>query len=143
MLSERERRVLQEIEQQISGEDPRFAASMQRSLSDRECLWGYRGLPPCKPLSAPTAGVRSMKQLSRSFVVSAVVTVIASALATRRRALHVPRSVWVAAAAGAAIAANDAAAYKRPKAYRVGEALPVTAFGKVDKKAPRGSWPGW
>jgi hypothetical protein len=50
-----------------------------------------------------------MKQLSRSFVVSAVVSVIASALATRRNALHVPRSVWVAAAAGAAIAANDAA----------------------------------
>jgi hypothetical protein len=35
MLSERERRALQEIEQQISAEDARFAASMQRPLWDR------------------------------------------------------------------------------------------------------------
>jgi hypothetical protein len=110
MLSERERRVLQEIEQMISGEDPRFAASMQRTLSDRDYRWGYGGLPPGHPLSAPTAGVRSMKQRTRSFVASAVVTVVASALATRRNALHVPRSVWwAAAAAGAAIAASDVA----------------------------------
>ena len=115
MLSKRERRVLQEIEQMISGEDPRFAASMQRTLSDRDYRWGYGGLPPGHPLSAPTAGVRSMKQRTRSFVVSAVVTVVASALATRRNALHVPRSVWwAAAAAGAAIAASDVAGKSVP-----------------------------
>lgn len=33
--------------------------------------------------------------------------------------------------------------YKRPKAYRVLDALPVTAFGKVDKKALRAGWSGW
>ena len=37
----------------------------------------------------------------------------------------------------------ELAAYKRPKSYRWLDALPVTAFGKVDKKALRASWPGW
>lgn len=37
----------------------------------------------------------------------------------------------------------ELAAYKRPKAYQTLEALPVTAFGKVDKKALRAGWPGW
>jgi fatty-acyl-CoA synthase len=35
------------------------------------------------------------------------------------------------------------AAYKRPKAYRRLATLPVTAFGKVDKKALRAGWAGW
>ena len=35
------------------------------------------------------------------------------------------------------------AAYKRPKAYRRLDALPVTPYGKVDKKALRADWPGW
>jgi catechol O-methyltransferase len=49
-------------------------------------------------------------KVSRSFVVSAGIAGAASALATRRNALHVPRSAWwAAAAAGAVIAANDAA----------------------------------
>lgn len=34
-------------------------------------------------------------------------------------------------------------AYKRPKAVRVVESLPLTAYGKVDKKALRAAWPGW
>ncbi len=34
-------------------------------------------------------------------------------------------------------------AYKRPKAVRVVESLPLTAYGKVDKKALRAGWPGW
>ena len=34
-------------------------------------------------------------------------------------------------------------AYKRPKAFRPLAALPVTVFGKVDKKALRAGWPGW
>ena len=34
-------------------------------------------------------------------------------------------------------------AYKRPKAVRQVEALPLTAYGKVDKKALRAAWPGW
>lgn len=51
-----------------------------------------------------------MKQLSGSLVVSAVVAGVASALATRRNILNVPRSVWWAAAATcAAIAANHVA----------------------------------
>jgi fatty-acyl-CoA synthase/long-chain acyl-CoA synthetase len=50
----------------------------------------------------------------------------------------IPHPDW-----GEAVVRTELAAYKRPKAYRVGEALPVTAFGKVDEKAPRGSWPGW
>ncbi len=32
---------------------------------------------------------------------------------------------------------------KLPKAVRVVDTLPVTAYGKVDKKALRASWPGW
>lgn len=34
-------------------------------------------------------------------------------------------------------------AYKRPKAVRVVDSLPLTAYGKVDKKALRAGWPGW
>lgn len=34
-------------------------------------------------------------------------------------------------------------AYKRPKAIRLVESLPLTAYGKVDKKALRATWPGW
>lgn len=34
-------------------------------------------------------------------------------------------------------------AYKRPKAIEQVESLPLTAYGKVDKKALRASWPGW
>ena len=38
---------------------------------------------------------------------------------------------------------RELAAYKRPKAYQTVAELPTTAFGKVDKKALRASWPGW
>ncbi|HLN75590.1 MAG TPA: AMP-binding protein [Nocardioidaceae bacterium] len=34
-------------------------------------------------------------------------------------------------------------AYKRPKAISQVEALPLTAYGKVDKLALRAAWPGW
>jgi fatty-acyl-CoA synthase len=34
-------------------------------------------------------------------------------------------------------------AYKRPKAIAQVESLPLTAYGKVDKKALRGAWSGW
>jgi fatty-acyl-CoA synthase/long-chain acyl-CoA synthetase len=34
-------------------------------------------------------------------------------------------------------------AYKRPKAIRRVETLPLTVYGKVDKKALRSTWPGW
>ena len=34
-------------------------------------------------------------------------------------------------------------AYKRPKAVEQVESLPLTVYGKVDKKALRASWPGW
>jgi hypothetical protein len=43
MLSEWERRALQEIEQQISEETPWFEASLQRLLSDRAHKWVRRG----------------------------------------------------------------------------------------------------
>jgi len=33
--------------------------------------------------------------------------------------------------------------YKRPKAVTRVESLPLTAYGKVDKKALRATWPGW
>lgn len=33
--------------------------------------------------------------------------------------------------------------YKRPKEVRVVDSLPLTAYGKVDKKALRAAWPGW
>jgi fatty-acyl-CoA synthase/long-chain acyl-CoA synthetase len=46
-------------------------------------------------------------------------------------------------AAADTVCRAELAAYKRPKAYRTVDALPVTAFGKVDKKALRASWPGW
>ncbi|MCO1658547.1 AMP-binding protein [Pseudonocardia humida] len=36
----------------------------------------------------------------------------------------------------------ELAAYKRPKAYRTVAELPVTAFGKIDKKALRSGWSG-
>lgn len=45
--------------------------------------------------------------------------------------------------AAAARCRAELAAYKRPKAYRPLDTLPVTAFGKVDKKALRATWPGW
>jgi hypothetical protein len=51
-----------------------------------------------------------MTRHSRSFVVSAAVTVVASALATRRNALHIPRRAWWAAAAAAAAIAVNAVA---------------------------------
>jgi fatty-acyl-CoA synthase/long-chain acyl-CoA synthetase len=38
---------------------------------------------------------------------------------------------------------NELARYKQPKAVRVVEALPTTAYGKLDKKALRADWPGW
>ncbi|MDY7103924.1 MAG: AMP-binding protein [Actinomycetota bacterium] len=38
---------------------------------------------------------------------------------------------------------DDLSAYKRPKAVRIVDALPVTAYGKFDKKALRATWPGW
>ncbi|MCU1608424.1 MAG: SAM-dependent methyltransferase, partial [Pseudonocardiales bacterium] len=51
-----------------------------------------------------------MKQLSRTFVVSAAAAGAALAMATRRNALRVPRWLWwAAAAAGAAVAINDVA----------------------------------
>lgn len=51
-----------------------------------------------------------MKQLSRTFVVSAAAAGAALAMATRRNALRVPRWLWwAAAAAGAAVATNDVA----------------------------------
>ncbi len=34
-------------------------------------------------------------------------------------------------------------AYKRPKAIQRVDSLPLTAYGKVDKKALRAAWPGW
>jgi len=34
-------------------------------------------------------------------------------------------------------------AYKRLKAISKVPALPLTAYGKVDKKALRSAWPGW
>lgn len=33
--------------------------------------------------------------------------------------------------------------YKQPKAIRTVDSLPVTAYGKVDKKALRAAWAGW
>ncbi|OZM78029.1 class I adenylate-forming enzyme family protein [Pseudonocardia sp. MH-G8] len=45
--------------------------------------------------------------------------------------------------AAAATCRAELAAYKRPKAYRRIDALPVTPYGKVDKKALRATWPGW
>ncbi|WP_281690614.1 class I adenylate-forming enzyme family protein [Pseudonocardia thermophila] len=38
---------------------------------------------------------------------------------------------------------GELARYKQPKAIRVVESLPTTAYGKLDKKALRASWPGW
>jgi fatty-acyl-CoA synthase/long-chain acyl-CoA synthetase len=46
-------------------------------------------------------------------------------------------------AAIVARARDDLSAYKRPKAVRIVESLPVTAYGKFDKKALRATWPGW
>ncbi|WP_172161566.1 AMP-binding protein [Pseudonocardia broussonetiae] len=46
-------------------------------------------------------------------------------------------------AAAADVCRAQLAAYKRPKAFRVLPELPVTAFGKVDKKALRSGRPGW
>jgi fatty-acyl-CoA synthase/long-chain acyl-CoA synthetase len=38
---------------------------------------------------------------------------------------------------------TELARYKQPKAVRVVETLPTTAYGKLDKKVLRASWPGW
>lgn len=38
---------------------------------------------------------------------------------------------------------RELAHYKLPKAVRVVDSLPTTAYGKVDKKALRASWHGW
>ena len=37
----------------------------------------------------------------------------------------------------------ELARYKQPKAVRVVDSLPTTAYGKLDKKALRAAWPGW
>jgi hypothetical protein len=57
MLSERERRALQEIEQRTSDEDPRFAASMQRPLSDRAYRWGHLGYDAIIVIAALSAAL--------------------------------------------------------------------------------------
>ncbi|HEY0813128.1 MAG TPA: AMP-binding protein [Pseudonocardia sp.] len=46
-------------------------------------------------------------------------------------------------AATVAVCRRELAAYKRPKAFRTCPTLPVTPYGKVDKKALRKEWPGW
>ncbi|WP_028927708.1 DUF3040 domain-containing protein [Pseudonocardia acaciae] len=43
MLSERERRTLREIEQQLAEEDQRFAVAMSRPLTSRASRWLRRG----------------------------------------------------------------------------------------------------
>jgi fatty-acyl-CoA synthase/long-chain acyl-CoA synthetase len=46
----------------------------------------------------------------------------------------------VAQVAASARCRTELGAYKRPKAFRVLDALPVTVFGKIDKKALRAGW---
>ena len=55
MLSERERRALREIEVQIAGQDPGFAASMQHGLPNRADRWTRRGYDAIIVLGAATA----------------------------------------------------------------------------------------
>jgi fatty-acyl-CoA synthase/long-chain acyl-CoA synthetase len=43
----------------------------------------------------------------------------------------------------ASICRAELAAYKRPKAYRQVNTLPVTSVGKIDKKRLKADWPGW
>jgi len=38
---------------------------------------------------------------------------------------------------------RELAAYKRPKAYRLVEHLPLTSVGEIDKKPLKASWQGW
>ena len=38
---------------------------------------------------------------------------------------------------------SELARYKQPKAVRVVDSLPTTAYGKLDKKALRAGWTGW
>jgi hypothetical protein len=56
MLSERDRRALDEIERQIAGDDPRFAASMQRAVPDR-IGWTHPGYDVIIVLAAVTAAL--------------------------------------------------------------------------------------
>jgi len=70
----------------------------------------------------------------------------------------VPHPDWGEAVVAFVVAAPDSAcddhaveahcrerlsAYKRPKAIRLVDSLPLTAYGKVDKKLLRTTWPGW
>jgi Protein of unknown function (DUF3040) len=57
MLSERDRRALDEIEQQITRADPRFAASMQRATPTRTDRWTRHGYDVTIMLGAVTAAL--------------------------------------------------------------------------------------
>jgi len=59
MLSEGERRVLREIEDQIVEEDPRLAMVMSSELSDRAYRWARRGHDTVIVLASLSAAVCS------------------------------------------------------------------------------------
>ncbi len=77
MLSEREQQAIDEIEQQISEQDPRFVASMQRLLPGRVGRWtrrGYDAVIVVAALSALLCLTLSVPGAALTAVLLAVVT---------------------------------------------------------------------
>ncbi|MCU1660984.1 MAG: hypothetical protein QOI36_1932 [Pseudonocardiales bacterium] len=85
MLTGRERRALQRIEQQILGDDPQFAASMKHP-SNRSDRWGRRGYDAIIAVAALSA----MLCLALSLVGAGVVAALLAAATFYRRPRHRP-----------------------------------------------------
>jgi hypothetical protein len=85
VLTERERRALQEIEQQILGDYPQLAASMQHP-SNRADRWGRRGYDAIIAVAALSA----MLCLALSLVGAGVVAALLAAATSYLRPRHRP-----------------------------------------------------
>ena len=86
MLSERDRRALDEIERPIARQDPRFAASMQRALPTRSERWARLGYDTTIALGVATALLCFVLLL----ICAAVVAVLIAGTAWYLRATLLP-----------------------------------------------------
>jgi hypothetical protein len=84
VLTERERRALQEIERQILADDPQFAASMQHP-SNRADRWGRCGYDAIIAVAALSAMLCLVLSLVGAGVVAALLAAATSYLRPRHR----------------------------------------------------------
>lgn len=86
MLSERDRRALEEIELHLAVEDPGFAASMERPRPNRADRWTRRGYDVFIVLGAATAVLCFVVLL----ICAAVVALLVTGACCYLRAITVP-----------------------------------------------------